>query len=161
MSETLRKSPDPAVISWLTRHDADLALPTVTIAEIAAAHGISESHLTKVVHQLGRSATIETVRGKGGGMRLAKSPSAIVLGDVIRQAEGEVVLAECFAANSTCRIQAACRLQGILAEALRAMFSVLDAYTLADLLETPDGQLQAIVWNEGALRVAETPRLIV
>ncbi|MGA8170278.1 MAG: type II toxin-antitoxin system VapC family toxin [Methylocystis sp.] len=35
VSETLRKSPDAAVISWLARHDAELALPTVTIAEIA------------------------------------------------------------------------------------------------------------------------------
>jgi len=35
VSETLRKAPDPAVIAWLVRHDAELALPTVTIAEIA------------------------------------------------------------------------------------------------------------------------------
>lgn len=126
----------------------------VTIGEIAGAHGISESHLTKVVHQLGRSETIETVRGKGGGMRLAKAPSEIVLGEVIRQAEGEIVLAECFSENSTCRIQPACRLQAILAESLHAMFLVLDNYTLADLLVQPDGSLQAIVWREGARRIA-------
>ncbi|RUM06087.1 type II toxin-antitoxin system VapC family toxin [Rhizobium chutanense] len=35
VSESLRKSPDQAVIAWLVRHDAELALPTVTIAEIA------------------------------------------------------------------------------------------------------------------------------
>ncbi|WOS65693.1 type II toxin-antitoxin system VapC family toxin [Sinorhizobium fredii] len=35
ISETLRKSPSEAVISWLVRHDAKIALPTVTIAEIA------------------------------------------------------------------------------------------------------------------------------
>jgi predicted nucleic acid-binding protein len=33
--ETLRTTPDPAVIAWLVRHDAELALPTVAIAEIA------------------------------------------------------------------------------------------------------------------------------
>jgi predicted nucleic acid-binding protein len=35
ISETLRKTPNPAVIAWLVRNDAELALPTVTIAEIA------------------------------------------------------------------------------------------------------------------------------
>jgi predicted nucleic acid-binding protein len=37
VSETLRKTPDPAVIAWLVRNDAELALPAVTIAEIAFA----------------------------------------------------------------------------------------------------------------------------
>jgi len=35
ISETMRKAPNPAVIAWLVRHDAELALPTVTIAETA------------------------------------------------------------------------------------------------------------------------------
>ncbi len=35
ISETLKKTPSPAVIAWLVRHDAELALPTITIAEIA------------------------------------------------------------------------------------------------------------------------------
>lgn len=42
VSETLRKAPDEAVIAWLVRHDAELALPTVTIAEIA--YGIAKIH---------------------------------------------------------------------------------------------------------------------
>lgn len=121
-----------------------------TIAEIAAAHEISENHLMKVVHQLGRSGYIETVRGKGGGMRLAWPPKEIVLGEVIRQTEGANVMAECFAENCTCRIQPACRLKGILGEALSAMFLVLDGYTLADLLEKPQDHLRAIRWKERA-----------
>jgi Rrf2 family nitric oxide-sensitive transcriptional repressor len=119
-----------------------------TIAEIAAAHEISENHLMKVVHQLGRSGYIETVRGKGGGMRLAKAPKEIVLGDVIRHSEGDMAMAECFAENSACRIQPACRLKSILDEALSAMFLVLDDYTLADLLEKPQDHLKAIRWRE-------------
>lgn len=119
-----------------------------TIAEIATVHEISESHLMKVVHQLGRSGYIETVRGKGGGMRLAKAPREIVLGDVIRQTEGEIAMAECFAEKSACRIESACRLKSILGEALNAMFLVLDDYTLADLLEKPQDHLKAIRWRD-------------
>ena len=119
-----------------------------TIAEIAAAHEISENHLMKVVHQLGRSGYIETVRGKGGGMRLAKAPNEIVLGEVIRQTEGDFAMVECFSENSSCRLLPACRLKGILGEALSAMFLVLDDYTLADLLERPEDHVKAISWRE-------------
>jgi Rrf2 family transcriptional regulator, nitric oxide-sensitive transcriptional repressor len=121
-----------------------------TIGEIAAAHGISENHLMKVVHQLGRSGWIETVRGKGGGMRLAHAMQDIRLGDVIRQTESDFALVECFADNPACRIQSACRLHPILDEALGAMFLVLDGYTLADLLEAPHGLLEPVS-GKGAL----------
>ena len=110
-----------------------------TIAEIASAHDISKSHLMKVVHQLGRGGYVETVRGKGGGLRLAHQPREIVIGEVIRQTENDFTLAECFADKATCRLQGACCLPAILDEALKAMFLVLDGYTLADLLRAPGG----------------------
>ena len=110
-----------------------------TIAEIAAGHGISESHLMKVVHQLGRGGFIETVRGKGGGLRLAMAANEIVLGDVIRHTESDFNLVECFASNASCRIQGACCLNSILDQAAQALFRVLDRYTLADLLVNPQG----------------------
>lgn len=110
-----------------------------TIAEIAAGHGISESHLMKVVHQLGRGGFIETVRGKGGGIRLALAPKEIGLGDVIRHTESDFALVECLAGNTTCRIQGACCLNSILNQAVNALFLVLDSYTLADLLANPHG----------------------
>lgn len=121
-----------------------------TISEIAAVHQISENHLMKVVHQLGRGGYIETVRGKGGGMRLAHAPQDIVLGDVLRQTEGDFTMAECFSDDSSCRIQAACQLHGVLEQALSAMFLVLDDYTLADLLQKPQEHWRAINWQEKA-----------
>ncbi|MBR0566059.1 Rrf2 family transcriptional regulator [Azoarcus sp. L1K30] len=109
----------------------------VTIAEIARIHGISENHLTKVVHQLGRGGFIETLRGKGGGMRLARPPHRIVLGEVLRQTETDFSLVECFTTDSHCQIEAGCQLKPILGEAMAAMLRVVDRYTLADTLRPP------------------------
>ncbi|MBL8447444.1 MAG: Rrf2 family transcriptional regulator [Zoogloeaceae bacterium] len=108
-----------------------------TIAEIALAHGISENHLMKVVQELGRGQYVETIRGRGGGMRLARPAGEIVVGEVVRYTEADLALAECFTPTSQCRIQPACQLKAILEEALTAMFLVLDSYTLADLLIQP------------------------
>lgn len=108
----------------------------VTIAEIAQSYAISENHLTKVVHHLGRTGYLETVRGKGGGIRLAKAPADIGIGDVVRQTETDLALVECLG-DGCCRIASACRLKSILQEATEALFLVLDGYTLADVLDTP------------------------
>ena len=108
---------------------------TLTIGEVAAAYGVSENHLVKVVHYLAQQGYIETVRGKGGGMRLGLAPEKINLGELVRGTEDNSKLVECFDRdNSECRIEAACVLRGVLGRALEAFFSSLDAYTLADLI---------------------------
>ena len=109
-----------------------------SIAEIAAAYGISESHLTKVVHQLGRLGLIQTIRGRGGGLRHAKAPAEIVVGAVVRQTEDDLALVDCFAGVG-CAITAPCRLRRVLGEALAAFLAVLDRTTLADLLGGSEG----------------------
>ena len=107
----------------------------VTISDIAKAYGISENHLMKVVHQLAQGGFVETVRGKGGGMRLAREPHEINLGELIRITEGDTGLLACLEGQGSCCIQSACNLIGILREAQTALFTVLEKYTLADLLE--------------------------
>ena len=119
------------VLTYLAVRDDRLA----TVSEIAAAYGVSANHLVKVVHHLAQRGYIETSRGKGGGMRLARSPEAINIGEVLRGTEDTLGLVECFDADSSeCRIQSACALTGMLKRALDAFFAVLDQHTLADLL---------------------------
>ncbi len=109
-----------------------------TIQEIADAYGISKNHLMKVAYQLGLSGWIETVRGRGGGLRLARDPADMRLGDVVRATEEDFRLVECFDPETdTCRITPACRLQGVLYKAGQAFLDVLDGYTLADLVDRP------------------------
>lgn len=104
-----------------------------TITEISESYGISRNHLVKVVHQLGAQGLILTVRGKGGGIRLANSPDEINIGDVVRRFEN-LALVECFSEANACAISPSCRLRGVLQEAMRGFMEVLDAYTLQDLL---------------------------
>ena len=106
-----------------------------TVTEIANIFEISENHLTKVVHFLGKQGWLTTVRGKGGGMSLALEPAQVVVGEVVRQTEGGDMPAECFGtAEGRCRIERICNLRSVLGEAVDAFYAVLDRYTLDDLV---------------------------
>ncbi len=109
--------------------------PLPTIGQIADAYQISRNHLMKVVYELGQAGYLETVRGKNGGLRLARRPEEIVLGRLVRETEPDMALVPCFdPINAKCAITPACRLRGALAEARTAFLAVLDAYSLADLV---------------------------
>ena len=119
------------VLMYLAAKGGSLA----TVGEIAARYGISHSHLTRVVWTLGRAGVVETVRGRGGGLRLARPAETIVVGAVARSMERGIPLAECFPGGAGgCRIEARCAFRGILAEAETAFFAVLDRYTIDDLV---------------------------
>jgi Rrf2 family transcriptional regulator, nitric oxide-sensitive transcriptional repressor len=106
-----------------------------TIHDIAQDYRISENHLMKVVHGLGQLGYVQAQRGRNGGLRLARKPDDIVIGEVVRATEDDTPLVECFDAESnTCPITDACGLQHMLAEARDAFFGTLDKYTLSDLL---------------------------
>ncbi len=107
----------------------------VTINEIAESYNISRNHLVKVVHHLGQVGFIQTVRGKGGGMRLAHPPEEINIGAVVRSTESNFDLVECFdMEKNTCPIEPACAIKGILAQANARFMDVLDSYSLAPVL---------------------------
>lgn len=104
------------------------------IKEIAEAYSISKNHLMKVIYQLGKIGFIETTRGRNGGIRLALRPEEINIGTVVRHTEDDFNLVECFnPEHNTCAISPACKLKGVLQQALKAYLEVLDQFTLADL----------------------------
>ena len=114
------------------------------IADIASAYRISEHHLVKVVHHLGREGLLANTRGRGGGLRLARPASQINVGHVVRTAEEPSVLVECFAPGGNCAITGSCRLAGALQKAHDAFYEVLDGYTLEDLLVRPQRMTQIL-----------------
>lgn len=125
-----------------------------TIARIAQAFDISENHLVKVVHFLGKQGWLRNVRGKGGGLELALPPARIGIGQVVRQTEGRAVVAECFGEEANgCCLAPVCRLQGVLSEAVTALYSVLDHYTLEDV-SSNRAQLAKILFHPERVRHA-------
>lgn len=100
------------------------------ISEMSRAYGISQNHLMKVVHDLGKAGFVASARGRLGGIRLARAPAEIIIGSVIRHTEDSFDLADC----GGCIIAPACGLTGVLREALAAFMAVLDSYTLEDML---------------------------
>jgi Rrf2 family nitric oxide-sensitive transcriptional repressor len=112
-----------------------------TIAEIAEAHGISRNHLMKVVQQLSAEGFVYSRRGKNGGIRLARSPACLSVGEVIRAMEPHFGVADCMRPTQECVMASACRLRAKLADANAAFLAVLDDVTLEDLLEGDSHQL--------------------
>ena len=113
----------------------------VTITELAEQLRLSRNHLMKIVNDLARQRVIETLRGRGGGLRLLKQPADIRIGDVVRNAETDFRLVECFDhRTNTCNLTPSCRLKGLFGAAMQAWFNELDAATLADITGAAPGR---------------------
>lgn len=124
------------VLMYCARH----RLRLVTIGELAEQHGLSKGHLMKVVNDLARQGLIETTRGRGGGLQLAREPEAIRIGDVVRSSETDFRLVECFDPDTNaCTLTPSCRLKHLFDAALRGFFQALDGATLADLMADSHG----------------------
>lgn len=122
----------------------------VTVGAVAARFAVSKNHLTKVAQQLVRAGLVESLRGRGGGLRLAHRADSVNLGQVVRLLEADFALVECLpGGQGRCLITPACRLKGVLAEAMAAFMVVLDGYSLQDLVgENP--ALQGLLEDEAA-----------
>ena len=118
-----------------------------SIAEIARAYRVSQNHLMKVVNTLAREGYVESVRGRGGGIRLGRAPEAINLGALVRATEDGFQLVDC----GRCVVAPACGVTGVLGEALAAFLGVLDRYTLAEMLGRRQDLRLLLVSDEFAL----------
>jgi len=125
--------------------------PMPTIGEIAATFRISRNHLMKVAYELGQSGYIDTVRGKYGGLRLARPPAKIRVGEVVRTTEPDLALVPCFEpTNIPCVLSSDCRLRGALYQAQAAFLEVLDRFTLEDLVSNR-AALEALLGRQSAI----------
>jgi len=132
------------LLMYLALKDGGLA----TIADVAKGYDISKTHLMKVAHQLGVAGYVTTVRGRQGGLRLAKPLSEIGLGEVVRHTEPDMALVPCFRSDDgACPIQRCCLLAGALDRARSAFLAVLDEYSLKDLVR-PRSALRVLLHIE-------------
>jgi Rrf2 family transcriptional regulator, nitric oxide-sensitive transcriptional repressor len=106
-----------------------------TINDIAHSFGISKAHLMKVVNDLSQKGYLETLRGRGGGIRLMREPRHINIGQVVRDTENQLSVLGCLERKGYCPIERVCVLRSALRDATQAFLAVLDAYTLADLIK--------------------------
>ncbi|HWL46319.1 MAG TPA: Rrf2 family transcriptional regulator [Sphingomonadaceae bacterium] len=119
-----------------------------SIGEIARVYDISHNHLMKVAHALVRAGFVETVRGRAGGMQLARKPEEISVGEVVRLTEDGFDEVEC----EICRHSPGCGLTSVLGRGMAAMLTVFDRYTIADLL-TDKAVLRRLIANEAPLGI--------
>ncbi|MEM9392345.1 MAG: Rrf2 family transcriptional regulator [Pseudomonadota bacterium] len=123
----------------------------IRTSDVALATNASENHLGQVINMLGQKGFIETVRGRGGGIRLARDAKDITVGGVFRVFEAGVPFAECFVeTDCTCPLVSACRLKGALGEALMAFYRSLDKITLESLVRDNSG-LRELLSDERVL----------
>lgn len=107
-----------------------------SVREIAEHYGVSRNHLVKVVHRLAQLGYIDSTKGKGGGIKIARQPHELKLGDLVRALEPNMDIVECFNKDTnTCRIVSGCQLKHYLSDARQAFISSLNQQTLADTIK--------------------------
>ncbi|GIX30839.1 MAG: DNA-binding protein [Porticoccaceae bacterium] len=117
------------LLMWLAARPEE-AHSTAALAEEL---GLSRDHLAKIVSHLARAGYLHTSRGTGGGLRLARDPGEIRLGELLRVLDRDLPLVACFGTRRPCSLEPHCRLRPHLAEAREAFYRALDRHTLAEV----------------------------
>lgn len=107
-----------------------------TIQEVSGRFGVSKNHMVKISHQLTKAGLIESIRGRNGGVRLARPPESVTVEEALRATEDNFDLVECLGGTQNrCVISGVCKLSTVLDEARAAFFAVLREVSLADLVK--------------------------
>lgn len=129
-----------------------------SIVSIAAAYGISKNHLMKVAQRLVAEGFVESVRGRNGGLKLARSPADLNIGAVLRRMEDTGTFVECLnPAINSCVLTPACTLRQVLVGALDAFAQYLDQFSLADLVRDRNSYRE-LFHTQNALETRVSPR---
>lgn len=144
------------LLMYLAMHKGESA----TIQEVSDRFAVSKNHMVKISHQLTKSGLIESLRGRNGGVRLARSPESISVEEALRATEDNFDLVECFATKNQCVISGTCELSGVLDTALAAFFAVLGKVSLADLMKNRKVIEKSLLPWPKATQVTFSPRLI-
>ncbi len=127
------------ILIYLSLQDKD---KRSNISEIAECFSLSRNHIMKIVHELGKLGFIETIRGKGGGIKLNHNSQQIYIGHVVREMEANLEMVDC--EKPVCPIISICHLKGVLNKARDAFLRELDQYSLADINQQPEQLLQLL-----------------
>ena len=131
---------------------------TVRAVEIAQACNASENHLAQVINQLQQHGFVRTLRGRGGGLQLARTPETISMGTVFRLFESSLPFAECFSAqDNTCPLTGVCRLRNVIARAVEAFYHEMDLVTLEDLIRGNCGLAALLSLAEDSRPLCQPP----
>src|SRR3712207_3064712 len=107
----------------------------IKAADVAKAYNITEFNVLKIVPLLVQGGFVQTLRGRRGGLRLARPAHEIRIGDVVRVTEETNIQADCFGQlEEICPILPAAPINRIFGSAVLAFIDVLDQHTLADLV---------------------------
>lgn len=110
-----------------------------TTSAIARSHNISRNHLEKVIQRMVGAGFVQTMKGRGGGVRLRRDPGSITIGDIIRAMEGDLAIVECLGHARFCRVAGVCGARNVFSDAMDAYFSVLDNASLEDVAQNQAG----------------------
>lgn len=134
----------------------------VQIATLADSEDIPRKFLEIILVELKRQNLVQSLRGKRGGYRLARPADQITFGEVIRITEGPLALVPCVSRTAyrpcdDCKDEAACAINRVMAMVRDETARILDATTLADVLNSPSESVAALI--DGPALPMDTPAL--
>jgi Rrf2 family protein len=129
-------------LEHLARHSTE---GPILISELAEAESIPKKFLEAILLSLRKGGILQSRIGKGGGYSLALDAKRITIGSVVRILEGDFAPVQCLSDTSytrcdECADEATCGTRLVMADVKKAVASVLDSVTLAEMLERSENE---------------------